>query len=106
MSKPKLGRPTKLTTEVVSELEEAFRFGATISEACYLSDISREMFYQHFRSDKEFSDKIEQARSWIAAIAKRNLAVAIMNGDIKTSVWLIEKRNLLPTVTIEEEIPK
>lgn len=106
MSTNSVGRPTKMTAEVVSKLEEAFRFGATISEACYLSCISREMFYQHFRSDLEFSDKIERARSWLAITAKHNLAVAIMNGDTKASVWLIEKRDSLPATTIEEELPQ
>ena len=105
MTKPKQGRPTKMTAEVVRKLEDAFKFGATVSEACYLSSISREMFYQHFRSDQEFSDKIERARSWLAITAKHNIAIAIMNGDIKSSVWLIEKRDSLPTATIEEEIP-
>lgn len=100
-----VGRPTKMTVTVVSKLEDAFRFGATVSEACYLSVISREMFYQHYRSDLDFSDKIERARSWLAITAKHNVATEIMNGNIKASVWLLEKNNSLPTVTIEEELP-
>jgi len=105
MEKPKQGRPSKMTADVVRKLEEAFQFGATVSEACHLSDISREMFYQHYRSNQDFSDKIEKARSWLAVRAKHNVATAIMNGDIKSSVWLLEKRDSLPTATIEQEIP-
>ncbi len=105
MTEQKLGRPTKMTGAVVGKLEDAFRFGATVSEACYLSGISRDMFYQHYRSDQDFSDKIERARSWLAITAKHNVATEIMNGSIKASVWFLEKINSLPTATIQEEIP-
>jgi hypothetical protein len=105
MAKPKPGRPSKMTVDVVRKLEDAFKFGATITEACYLSGISREMFYQYYRSDQEFSDKIERARSWLVITAKHNVAKAVMNGDIKSSVWLLEKRDSLPTVSVEEEFP-
>lgn len=105
MSNSKAGRPSKMTPALVSKLEDAFKFGATVTEACYLSGISREMFYQHYRSNQEFSDKIERARSWLSVKAKHNIADAIMKGDIKASVWLLEKRDSLPTPTAEEEVP-
>ena len=76
MTEQKLGRPTKMTAPVVSKLEDAFRVGATVSEACHLSGISREMFYQHYRSDLDFSDKIERARSWLAMTAKHKCGSA------------------------------
>jgi hypothetical protein len=105
MTKPKLGRPTKMTEGVILNLIEAFKFGATVSEACFLSGISREMFYQHFRTDHYFSDRIEQARCWLSVKAKHNIANAIMNGDVKSSIWLLEKRDSLPVQTIQEEVP-
>ncbi len=104
MVKPNQGRPTKMTVEVVSKLDDAFMFGATVTEACYLSGISRETFYQHYRSDQEFSDKMERARSWLSTQAKHTLTAAILNGDIRSSIWLLRKRDSLPTETIQEEI--
>lgn len=104
-SNKSIGRPTKMTPWVVRKLEDAIKFGATVSEACYLSGISREMFYQHYRSDQEFSDKIENARSFLEVKAKHNLTVAILDGDLKTSLWLLDKRASLPTTNVLEEIP-
>ena len=101
----KVGRPTKLTPWVVRKLENAIKFDASVSEACYSSGISRETFYQHYRSDSEFSDKIENARSFLAVKAKHNLTVAILDGDLKTSLWLLDKRVSLPTTTVLEEMP-
>lgn len=101
----KMGRPTKMTPWVVRKLEDSIKFGATVSEACYLSGISREMFYQHYRSDQEFSDKIENARSFLEVKAKHNLTVAILDGDLKTSLWLLDKRVSVPTTSVLEEIP-
>lgn len=101
----KIGRPTKMTPWVVRKLEDAIKFGATVSEACYLSGISREMFYQHYRSNPGFSDKIENARSFLAVKAKHNLTAAILDGDLKSSLWLLDKRDSLPTTDVQEEIP-
>lgn len=101
----KTGRPTKMTDWTVRKLEDAIKFGATVTEACYLVGISREMFYQHYRSDPDFSDKIENARSFLTVKAKHNLTVAILDGDLKTSLWLLDKRVSVPITTVQEEIP-
>jgi AcrR family transcriptional regulator len=106
MTRKVIGRPTKITTGVVSKLEDAIRHGATVGEACYLSGISRETFYHHFRSDKEFSDKMELSRTWLRVIAKHNLASAVINGDMKASLWLLEKHDSLPINDVNEEVPK
>lgn len=95
-----------MTAAVVSKLEDAFKHGATVTEACYLSGVSRDTFYKHYQADKEFSDKMELARSWLSTIAKHNLAAAIEGGDIKASVWLLEKHVALPVAPISTEIPE
>ena len=105
MSNNKIGRPTVLNKDTVSKLEEAFKLGASVSEACLISGISRDTFYRHFNADSTFSDKMERARSWILVLAKRNIANAIGMGNTKLSVWLLEKHESLILRSIAEEMP-
>lgn len=95
-----------MTAAVVSKLEDAFKHGATVTEACYLSGVSRDTFYKHYQSDKVFSDKMELARSWLSTIAKHNLAAAVQDGDIKASMWLLEKHIAIPVTPIGAEMPE
>lgn len=105
MSKNKTGRPTVITDEVVGKLEDAIKHGASITEACNVSGISRDTFYEHCRSDQKFSDKMERARSCLALAAKRNIAISIMSGNIKTSIWLLDKKDTVPACSIISEVP-
>ena len=106
MAKKKLGRPTKMTAEVVEKLEDALKFGSSVTEACYLSGVSRDFFYQHYQSNQDFSDKMERARGWLSIQAKHTLANSILNGDVKSSIWLLDKKDHLPSTDIINEIPE
>lgn len=106
MSQKPVGRPNKITDDIVSKLENALKHGATVSEACSVSGVSRETFYKRLREDKEFSDKMERARSWLLTIAKHNLADAIRTGDLKASLWLIDRHDNIPEQSISQEEAK
>ena len=58
-----VGRPSSVTDEVVSKLEDALKMDCTITEACYVSGISRKVYYDYLKHHPEFSDKIEYWRS-------------------------------------------
>jgi AcrR family transcriptional regulator len=58
-----IGRPNKVNYTVMSKLEDALRYGASVSEACAYAGISRDTFYRHFRNEKVFSQKIKTART-------------------------------------------
>lgn len=100
----KIGRPSKITPSIVRKLEEAFQHGSTVTEACFFSGISRETYYAHYKVDVQFSDRINRSRSWLIMKAKHNIASAILEGDLKSSAWLLEK-SLNPIIPNEEEIP-
>lgn len=106
MQNKSIGRPSKLTTEVVRKLEDAFKHGATVTEACSVSGISRDTFYRYMQDDEMFSDKMERARNWLRTIAKRNIANAVKAGDIKVSLWLLERHDTLPRFNIKDEMPE
>lgn len=105
VNKKAVGRPQKVDYTVMAKLEDALQYGATVSEACYYAGISRDTFYRYFRNEEVFAKKMEAARNKLLYIAKRNVADAIMNGDYKSSVWLLEKV-VTPTLAIADEVPE
>ena len=58
----KVGRPTKLTQEVVDKLAYAFSIGATVGEACFYSDISRDAYYNWVKSNPKLNDRFQQLK--------------------------------------------
>lgn len=62
-NKKAIGRPNKVNYTVMSKLEDALRYGASISEACAYAGISRDTFYRHFRTEQIFAEKMKTART-------------------------------------------
>jgi hypothetical protein len=87
----KIGRPTKLNEKTVSLIESCIQNGWSISQTCYTAKISRETFYEWYRENEEFSDRINEAPNNLVQVAKKNILRAVVEGDIKTSIWVIEK---------------
>jgi uncharacterized protein with von Willebrand factor type A (vWA) domain len=56
MAKNKVGRPTKMTKEVVRKLEHAFMLGCTDAEACCHADISHSTPYAYCCFSGEFME--------------------------------------------------
>ena len=105
VNKKPIGRPLKDDYQVTSKLEDALQYGATVSEACNYAGISRDTFYRHFRNEEVFAKRMETARNKLLSIAKANVAQAIIDGDYKSSVWLLEKV-VTPSLAIADEVRK
>lgn len=103
--KAKVGRPAKVDYQVMSKLEDALQYGATVSEACHYAGISRDTFYRYFRAEEVFAQKMEIARNRLLRVAKANVATAIIAGDYQGSVWLLEKV-VTPTLAVADEVSK
>jgi hypothetical protein len=57
-----VGRPTKLTEEVVRKLEEVFALDGTVEEACFYAGISRQTYYEWIKENTELNDKFQALR--------------------------------------------
>lgn len=60
----KVGRPTKMTPEVLRKLEEAFKMGCTDMEACLHAGISHAPLYDLQAKDQGFAEKKEMWKQW------------------------------------------
>jgi len=87
-----MARPTIMTDDVVAKLEDAFSKGCTITEACLLSGISRDSYYDYIKINPEFSNKVEMLKENVALHARMNLAASIKAGDLADSKWYLERK--------------
>ena len=85
-----VGRPTVMTPEAVAKLENAFAIGASIGEACYYADISRDTYYRWIKINKELSDKFERLKE--KPILRARQTVNDNLGQPDTAKWYLERK--------------
>ena len=86
------GRPTKLTPELVSKLEQAATVSATIKQSCLYAGISTVTYYEWIKQNPDLLNRLELLRERRPLKANQNITGAIENGDLRLSQWEIERR--------------
>lgn len=86
------GRPTKMTPETVSKLEEAFSWGCTDTEACLFADISRQTLNKYQQKHPEFVDRKERLKSNPVMLAKKIQLADLLGGDSQIAQKVIERK--------------
>src|SRR3990167_6341055 len=57
-----VGRPLEFTDVVVKKLEEAFSIDASVEEACFYADISRQTYYNNVKEGTQLFDRLTALR--------------------------------------------
>ena len=57
-----VGRPLEFTDVVVKKLEEAFSIDASVEEACFYADISRQTYYNNVKEGTPLFDRLTALR--------------------------------------------
>jgi len=86
------GRPTVFNQNTVHKLEQAFNIGCSVEEACLVSGVSRSAYYKKIETDPDFMDKMERSKLFAVLMARNTVCQAIMRGDVKTSMWFLERK--------------
>lgn len=88
-----VGRPTKMTDDVVNKLESILKVGGTIEEACAYAKISKMSYYKWLEDSNDFLTKMESAKHYADIVAKNVVVDEIVNKkDLATAKWWLEKR--------------
>lgn len=88
-----VGRPTVMTPEVISKLEEAFSIGATDQEAAFFAGIGLATLYKYQKENPEYVERKEGLKDMLKFAARKNLAEQI--GEKKSgfySSWYLERK--------------
>jgi len=88
-----MGRPTDYSEAIVRKLEDAFRDGASITEACDQAGIVRDTYYRWLNEKDGFQTKMKEAQDWVTEIARAVVAKRITKkNDTETAKWWLERK--------------
>lgn len=85
------GRPTVMTPDVLSKLEDAFRNAFTDDMACLYAGISDTSLYRYCEENEAFRDRKEQLKQSPHLIAQKELVSGIQ-GNLSQARWWAEHR--------------
>lgn len=91
------GRPSSITPEVVLKLIAVFQRGLSVTTALSYAKISKTAFYERYRNDQEFRDKIDDAKDFGKHIAGSIIIDTLTksNNEVlkaKTAQWYLERK--------------
>lgn len=93
MTNKTLGRPPVMSDRILQKLEDGFIMGYTDEEACIFVDIAPSTFYSYCKGNPDFSERKERLKKTLSLHAKRNLSTAIKDGNLRQSIWWLERKN-------------
>ena len=92
VEKPKGGRPSKFTPDVIVKLKAAFANSFTVEQACYYAGVNKQTYYNWLEKDQRFLDEMEAVREAPTMKAKQVVVGAINSGDVETSKWWLKHK--------------
>lgn len=87
----KVGKPTKMTPEVLDLLRQAYMWGANNLEASTYANISSRTLYEYLSKNPEFHHKIEEWKSNPLLRAKKKV-VEDIEKDVRNAQWYLERK--------------
>lgn len=83
----------KLTAAVRSRLLEAWSWEWPDTKACEYAGISTKTLYHCMKTEANLRSARDLLRQTPSLVAKKNVAEAISDGDLRTSKWFLERRD-------------
>lgn len=65
--------PTKLDDLTVKKLEDAFKLGCSVNEACFSADISKQTYYNWIDSFPELKERFDQLKENPIFLARKSV---------------------------------
>lgn len=97
-----VGRPSKITAEVLGKLEQAFSIGASDAEACRHAGINPDTLYEYQKKNPKYTEKKEALKKTPVLKAKHTVFKNL--DDPKVAMWYLEKRDKDFSSKIEQKI--
>lgn len=89
-----MARPLKITELTVKKLEEAFILGATVKEACFYANISKQTYYNWTAKNSELLDRFVRLRE-APILRARKCLVDSFKENPRLAMRYLEKRHRL-----------
>lgn len=86
-----VGRPTKLTPEIVGKLKQAFAIGATVEEACFYAEINKTTYYDWIKVNEELNNEFERLKQKPILEARQEV-VKGLKGNPEFALKFLERK--------------
>ena len=87
---PEAGRPTIMTPEIISKLENVFAMGGTDEEACFYAGIGKSALYNFQEKNPEFVERKEGLKLKPVLKARQTIINSLDNPN--EAKWYLEKK--------------
>lgn len=98
------GRPTKMTPETISKLEQVYSYGASDIEACAHADIGLATLYRYCEEHPEFRERKERLKEKPTLLARQTVIQAIKTDPHLAFNYLTRKQKKEFSERIENDI--
>ena len=86
-----VGRPTKMTTDVLKKLKDAFAYGCTDEEACYYAEITTTTLYNYQLEHPEFIEEKRILKERPIFLARKKV-VETVSVDAEMAMKFLERK--------------
>jgi len=86
------GRPTLFTPQLINKLEECFAKGYNDYEAYNFVGVSHQAFYNYCNKNPKFVERITWLKNNPLLLAKEAVYEKIVEKDILTAKWYLERK--------------
>lgn len=86
------GRPTEMTPETISLLEQAWSMGCSDLEACLHANIGKTTLYNYQNEHPEFVERKQILKEKLILAARIVITNALNNNDENTAKWYLERK--------------
>jgi len=85
-----VGRPTIMTPEIISKLEEVFAIGGSDNEACFYAGIGKSTLYNYQQEHPEFLERKEALKERPILKARQTIVKGLEEAE--NAKWFLERK--------------
>ena len=85
-----IGRPTIMTPETISKLEEVFAIGGSDEEACFYANIGKSTLYNYQQENPEFVERKEALKQRPVLKARQTIVKSLDNPE--DARWFLARK--------------
>lgn len=82
----------KRINQRIEQVLRGVELGLPLARACAAAGLARSTFYARLERSKRLQRRLEEAESRIVELAASNVYRALLEGDLRVSLWVLERR--------------
>lgn len=88
-----VGRPTKMTEDVIRKIEEVAALDGSVAEMAFYANVHPDTVYAWLKENKDFSDRINALRNKPVLLARQTVVKAVKDDPNMAMRYLEKKRS-------------